>query len=150
MTMNQVFDVLGKPYSISGLRGVHDMGCRNPNPGLNLDINEGSDIRKLVNDFISNQKFCCDGNKRDLEEFNFITLVYTRRGFLVSYPMLWVHLDQSYKVDNIFAKEYEGGPLGNDPGIYFFGFAMDSAYITRDYTKTYRWMNKEKFYRCFQ
>ncbi len=150
MTMDQVFDIIGRPLSITGLHGIHKTGCRNPNPTLDIDINKDTDIKKSVHDFICNQKYCCDGNKRDLEEFDNITLVYTKSGFLFSYPMLWVHLDTSFKVNNVYAKEYEGGLLGDDPGIYGFGWAMDSTYTKWDYTKTDKWINKEKFHSCFR
>ena len=148
--MDRVFNILGQPFSITGLHGIHKIGCANPNPMLDEEINGNMDIKKLVHDFISNQKCCCDGNKEDIEGFDNITLVYTKRGILVSYPMLWVHLDTSFKVNNVYAKEYEGGLLGDDPGIYGFGWAMDSTYTKRDYTKTDKWMNEEKFYRCFK
>ncbi len=150
MPVENVFNILGRPLSITALNGIHNEGCANPNPSLDESINKNTDIKKLVHDFISNQKYCCDGNKRDLEEFDDITLVYTKRGILFSYPMLWVHLDTSLKVNNVFAKEYEGGFLGDDPGIYGFGWAKDSTYTKWDYTKTDKWMNEEKFYRCFK
>jgi hypothetical protein len=150
MPVENVFNILGRPFSITALYGIHQIGCVNPNPNLNEILNKNTDIKKLVHDFISNQKYCCDGNKRDLEEFDNITLVYTKRGILFSYPMLWVHLDTSFRVNNVYAKEYEGWLLGDDPGIYSFGWAMDSTYTKWDYTKTCKSMNKEKFYRCFK
>lgn len=150
MPMDHVFDILGRPFSIAGLHGIHKMGCRNPNPKLDIDINKDTDIKKSVHDFISKQKYCCDGNKSHLEEFDNITLVYTKRGFLFSYPMLWVHLDTSFKVNNVYAKKYEGGLRGDDPGIYGFGWAMDSTNTKHENTKTYYWINKEKFNHCFQ
>lgn len=150
MTMDHVFSILGRPFSVTGLHGIHKIGCSNPNPMLDEDINENTNIKKLVYDFISNQKYCCEGNKEDIEGFDNITLVYTKRGLFFSYPMLWVHLDTSFRVNNVYAKEYEGGLLGDDPGIYGYGWAMDSTYTKWDYSKTDKWMNKEKFYRCFK
>lgn len=150
MTMDQVFNILGRPFTVTGLHGIHKIGCSNPNSMLDEDINENTDIKILVRDVISNQKYCCDGNKEDIEGFDNITLVYTERGMLFCYPMLWVHLDTSFKVNNVYAKEYEGGLLGDDPAIYGFGWAMDSTYTKWDYTKTDKWMNKEKFFRCFK
>lgn len=150
MTVDQVFKILGRPLSIKGLHGIHKIGCANPNPILDIDANKNTDIKKLVHDFIRSQKYCCAGNKRDLEEFDNITLVYTKRGLLFSYPMLWVHLDTSFKVNNVYAKEYEGGLLGDDPGIYGLGWAKDSNYNKLGCTKTDKWMDKEKFYRCFK
>lgn len=150
MPVENVFNILGRPFSITALHGIHTMGCANPNPILDVSIHKNTDIKKVVHDFISNQKYCCEGNKRDLEDIDNITLVYTKRGILFSYPMLWVHLDTSYKVHNVFAKEYEGGLLGDDPGIYSFGWAMDSTYTKWDNKKTDKWINKEKFFRCFK
>ena len=149
MTMDHVFRILGRPFRVTGLHGIHKMECSNPNPMLDEDINENTDIKKLVHDFIRNQKYCCDGNKDDLEGFDNITLVYTKKGLFFSYPMLWVHLDTSFRVNNVYAKEYEGGLLGDDPGIYGYGWAMDSTLTKWDYSKTDKWMNKETFYRCF-
>jgi hypothetical protein len=150
MPIENVFNILGRPFSINALNGIHTIVCANPNRILDESIHKNTDIKKVVHDFISNQKYCCDGNKRDLEEFDNITLVYTKRGILFSYPMLWVHLDTSFKVNNVFAKEYEGGLWGDDPGIYGFAWAMDSTYTKWDDTKTDKWMNKEKFYHCFK
>jgi hypothetical protein len=65
--------------------------------------------------------------------------------------MLWVHLDTTFRVSHIYAKEYEGGVLGfDDTSIYCFGWAMDSAHTKWDYTRTKKWINKEKFYSCFK
>lgn len=149
MTLEQVLNTLGRPLSIEALNGVHNIGCNNSNSTLNQSVNNKTDIRKLVNDFISIQKFCCEGNKKDIQQFDNITLVYTTEGFLSSYSMLWVHLDKSFKVNNVYAKEYEGGFFGDDPGIYGLGWAKDSTGTKYNQTKTNKWINKEKFYRCF-
>lgn len=150
MTIDQVFSILGRPFSVTGLNGIHKIGCSNPRPMLDEDVNENTDIKKLVHDFISNQKYCCDGNKEDIRGFDKITLVYSKRGLFFSYPMLWVHLDTFFRVNNVYAKEYEGGLFGDDQSIYGYGWAMDSTYTKWDYSKTDKWMNKEKFYRCFK
>jgi hypothetical protein len=150
MPLEEVFNILGRPYGISCLHGIHNIGCVSPNPRLDQAVNQTTDVRKLVRSFIESQKSCCEGNKRELAEFNNITLVYTERGLFFSYPMLWVHLDTSFRVKDVYAKEYEGGFFGDDPGIYGFGWATDSTGIKLDYTRTEKWMNEEKFYRCFQ
>jgi len=149
MTLEQVCEILGRPLTVEALNGIHKIGCSKMNPTLDTTINSKTDIRQLVFDFIEKQKYCCEGNKEDVEQFNCITLVYTKSGFLASYPMLWVHLDRSFKVNNIYAKEY-GSFLGDDPGIYGFGWAMDSTYTKVDYSKTDKWVNEKKFFRCFK
>ena len=148
--MKQVFDILGRPFGITGLHGIHKIGCTHPNPILDAEIDGNTDVKNLVHDFITSKQYCCDGNKEDIEGFDHITLVYTKRGFVVSYPMLWVHLDTSFRVSNVYAKVYECGLFGDDPGIYGCGWAMDSMYSKLDYTKTEKLMNKEKFYKYFQ
>jgi hypothetical protein len=150
MTLEQVYNILGRPLKVNVLNGIHNISCANPHPTLNENISNKTDIRILVNDFISKQKNCCEGRKRDIEQLDDITLVYTKEGFLSSYPMLWVHLDRSFKVYGIYAKEYEAGLLGDDPSIYSFYWAMDSTCTKYNYTKTDKWINKEKFYRCFK
>ena len=150
MTLEQVTIILGRPLSVKALIGIHNNECCNPNPTLDQGVNNDTDIEKLVNNFISSQTYCCEGNKDEISQLNQITLVYTHRGFLSSYPMLWVHLDKSFRVNNVFAKEYEGGIFGDDPGIYSLGWGTDSSGTKYNHAKTVKWMNKERFYRCFK
>lgn len=150
MTLEQVYNILGRPLKVHALHGIHNIGCANPHPTLKENISNKTDIRILVNDFLSKQKYCCEGNKRDIEQLDDVTLIYTKEGLLSSYPMLWVHLDRSFKVNGIYAKEYEAGLLGDDPSIYSFYWATDSICTKYNYTKTDKWINKEKFYSCFK
>lgn len=145
MTLEQVFSILDKPLKISALRGIHNINCSKPNPILEKNVNDKTDIRKLVNDFISSQKYCCEGNKEDIEQLNNITLTYTKEEFYFSYPMLWIHLDKSYKVTSIYAKEYEAGFIGDNSEIYSFNWVLDSKN-----TKSEKSINKEKFFRNFK
>ncbi|RYD75297.1 MAG: outer membrane protein assembly factor BamE [Sphingobacteriales bacterium] len=146
MSLEQVIQILGTPLKVKTLYGEH-INCKASNPSLDVEINKNTDIRKLVKDFIEKQKYCCDGNKEDIEQRS-ITLQYTRERIFITHPMLWIHLDSSYKVINVYAKRYEGGIFGDDPGIYVYGWEMDladSTHIKYDYNKTKYWINETKF-----
>jgi hypothetical protein len=149
MTLEQVSEIIGTPLRVKALYGMHKIGCSKVNPVLDAAVNTKTDIRKLVFYFMENQGYCCEANKEDVENFNHIYLVYTKPRILGSYPMLWVRLDTNFRVDNIYAKEYEGLFFGNDPCIYSLAWAVDSN-RKFNYYKTYNTMDKEKFFRCFR
>lgn len=71
-----------------------------------------------MNQKFSETDYCCEGNKQDLANKR-VTLVYSKRKeFSKHYPMLWVHLDSSFKVENVFAKQYDGYLGFDDACIY--------------------------------
>ena len=118
MHLEDVQEILGKPYQITSLAGLHELTCKRQNPRLIEDIDSKSDIKKLVNQKFSETDYCCEGNKEDLENKR-VTLVYTKRQeFSRHYPMLWVHLDSNFQVENVFAKQYDGFLGLDDPCIY--------------------------------
>ncbi|MEY4875065.1 MAG: hypothetical protein RL708_214 [Bacteroidota bacterium] len=118
MTLEQVVAILGRPYSINSLNGLHDISCRNSKSRLEMDINNQTNIKEEVEKIYSDTSYCCEGNKEDLQN-KFVTLTYTRPIKLSNhYPMLWVHLDSTYKVSNVYAKQYDGLLGLDDPSIY--------------------------------
>jgi len=118
MSLEEVQQTIGAPYKITSLAGLHELNCKGQNERLICDINPGSDIRQIINTRFTQTDYCCDGNKEDLSHKR-VTLVYTKRvEFSRHYPMLWVHLDSSFKVNNVFAKQYDGYLGINDPCIY--------------------------------
>jgi len=118
MNLEDVQEILGQPYQITSLAGLHEMTCKRQKSRLTEDIGTKSDIKQLVNQKFSETDYCCEGNKEDLENKR-VTLVYTKRQeFSRHYPMLWIHLDSNFQVENVFAKQYDGY-LGLDyPCIY--------------------------------
>lgn len=118
MTLEEVQEILGQPFQITSLAGLHELTCRNPNEGLIIDINLNSNIREIVNQYFSETDYCCNGNKDDLANKR-VTLEYTKRiEFSRHYPMLWVHLDKNLRVESVFAKQYDGFLGLDDPCIY--------------------------------
>jgi hypothetical protein len=149
MTLNQLTELMGMPLRVTALQGLHNNDCSHPNSMLDEPVYFNSDIQKLVLDFIANQSFCCEGNRQDIDQLG-PTLVYTKEGFFASYPMLWVSLDQTFRVIGVYAKEYHGGLFGNDPGIFSWNVVNDSCYSHYDVCHQKIWMNEESFYRCFK
>ena len=118
MDLKDVQDILGQPYQISSLAGLHELTCTRQKSRLEEDIDLNSDIRQLVNQKFLETDFCCGGNKDDLANKR-VTLVYTKRQqFSRNYPMLWVHLDSNFQVVNVFAKQYDGILGFDDLSIY--------------------------------
>jgi hypothetical protein len=150
MSLEQVCKILGKPLKIEGLYGSHDISCSKPNYLLIDEVDSKTDIKKIINDFIINKNYCCVTYKKDVQKFNKITLVYTKEGIFNAFPMLWVHIDKSYNVNSIYAKEYEEGFIGDDVEIYSYCFVWVFDSTCLDKTKTEKLINKEKFFRNFK
>lgn len=118
MTIEQVVDILGRPYEINSLAGLHNIGCINPNPMLEVSVNQQTNMRQVVDTTFSKTDFCCEGNRDDLSEKR-ATLVFTRNvKALGSYPMLWIHLDKDFRVREVYAKSYDGYFGIDDHTIY--------------------------------
>jgi hypothetical protein len=118
MDLEEVQKILGEPYQITSLAGLHDLTCKRQKSRLTEDIYSKSDIKQLVNQKFSETDYCCEGNREDLENKR-VTLVYTKRQeFSRHYPMLWVHMNSKFQVENVFAKQYDGYLGLDDPCIY--------------------------------
>ncbi|MBE0663157.1 MAG: hypothetical protein IH597_11915 [Bacteroidales bacterium] len=118
MNLEDVQEILGQPYQITSLAGLHNLTCKRQKSQLEEEINPNCDIRLLVNQKFSETDFCCEGNKDDLA-CKRVTLVYTKRQkFSRHYPMLWIHLDSHFQVVSVFAKQYDGYLGFEDPCIY--------------------------------
>lgn len=118
MNLEEVQDILKSPYQITSLAGLHDLNCKVQKSRLIKDIDSKSDIKQIVNQKFSDTNYCCAGNKQDLENKR-VTLVYTKRlEFSRHYPMLWIHLDNNFQVESVFAKQYDGYIGLDDPCIY--------------------------------
>jgi len=88
MTLDQVTSILGLPNKIDASQGLHDLGCKNPRPRLNMEIDNSADIKLIVNSFYNDTNYCCEGNKEDMQNKG-VTLTYTRPvTYSKYYPML--------------------------------------------------------------
>ncbi|MDG1476004.1 MAG: hypothetical protein P8Q14_02555 [Vicingaceae bacterium] len=125
MDLEDVQEILGEPYQITSLAGLHNLTCKRQKSRLTENIDSKSDIKQLVNQKFSETNYCCEGNKEDLENKR-VTLVFTKRQeFSRHYPMLWVHMDSNFQVENVFAKQYDGYLGFDDPCIYSLNAGSD-------------------------
>ncbi len=148
-TLEQVVATLGRPYKIDASQGLHNIGCPNAKPRLDIDINNATDIRQVVNVFYSDTNFCCEGNKEDLQT-KAVTLTYTRPVRLSKhYPMLWIHLDSSFKVYSVYAKQYDGLLGLDDPSIYGMSWTFDATTMTNK-NEIESYIDETKFNDCFK
>jgi hypothetical protein len=117
-SLEEVLQKLGRPYKIESLAGLHELKCKAPKDQLIMDIRTNTNIRKIVNLKFSEKDYCCSGNKEDLVNKR-VTLVYSNRvEFSNHYPMLWIKFDKDFRVNSVFAKQYEGYLGLEEPCIY--------------------------------
>jgi hypothetical protein len=148
-TLEQVVSTLGRPYKIDASQGLHKIGCPKPKSRLYIDINNSTDIRQVLNAFYNDTNYCCDGNKEDLQTMD-ITLTYTRPVRLSKYyPMLWVHLDSSFKVYSVYAKQYDGLLGLDDPSIYGMSRAFDTT-TKKMKNEIESYIDEPKYNDCFK
>ena len=112
MPFEQVISILGRPYEIKSLAGLHDFSCKNPKPRLEMNVIESTDIISIVDSIYNDTNYCCDGNEEDVLRGKEVALTYTKKytspiRFFIYYPMLWVHLDSNYCVRSVYAKRYD-------------------------------------------
>ncbi len=148
MTLEQVISILGKPYQIHILRGVHDGICKSTK-FRDINISTESNVPLIVDELYRDTTYCCAENKRDSARTSLI-LTYSRPVFFAQYyPMLWVHLDEEMKVYNVFAKRYEGFLLSADPVIYSTSWGRDSVTLERKHEKIVMSIDETLFDNCF-
>lgn len=149
MTLEEVISVLGRPYKVGAPKGIHNVNCKNLMPRSELDVNSSSDIKSIVDKFYNDTNYCCEGNKEDMQR-KYITLTFTRPvTFCKNYPMLWVHVDNDYKVISVYAKCYDGILGLDDPGIYSLSLAIDTATSGIKYGTAQSFINEKLFNDCF-
>ncbi|MBI9069070.1 MAG: hypothetical protein JEZ09_17365 [Salinivirgaceae bacterium] len=118
LSIEQLETLLGKPYYIKSLHGLHRHDCQNPNPMLYASIDPQTDIRITVNEFFGDTNYCCSGNKRE-KEIKCVSLFYTKPvKFSKSYPMFWVNLDSNFRVNSVFVRKYDGLLGFKGPYVY--------------------------------
>jgi hypothetical protein len=136
MDLEDVQAILGQPFSIKSLAGMHNLTCEHPRPRLNQTLTKDADIRAIVDEKFSKTDFCCEGNKEDMAEKR-VTLIFTEpMKFSRHYPMLWVHLDGDFKVASVTAKQYDGYLGFDDPVIYSMS-AADTFEETRLFEESF-------------
>jgi hypothetical protein len=112
-----------------------------------MNVNENTDIIYIVDSVFNDTEFCCNGNKEDIQQGKRLTLTYTKPVlFSKYYPMLWVHLDSSYRVCNVYAKRYE---FIDDICIYSLSWKIDSINLEKAQYKSVIFINEELFNKCF-
>jgi hypothetical protein len=104
-------------------------------------------LRSILDNFYGDINYCCEGNKKDLQDKH-ITLTYTRHN-VFSHPMLWVHLDSAYTVNNVYVKSYS---FFQDEAIviYNLSWGIDEKTFEMTYEKTGYFVNEELFSKSFK
>ncbi|MCL2040522.1 MAG: hypothetical protein FWG84_00600 [Bacteroidales bacterium] len=147
MTLEEVISILGKPYEISTLAGLHNLDCKNPKPNLEMDVDESTDIVHIVDSIFNDTNYCCEGNEEDIQRGKRVTLTYTKPvRFSKYYPMLWIHLDSTYRVWNVFAKRYA---FLDDLCIYSLSWKNDETTLEEIPGEINLIINEEIFSKCF-
>jgi hypothetical protein len=124
MPFEETILILGKPFTIANRHGQHSIAhCKNPK-FLEKSVNKNTDIIQVVDSFF-NGTYCCDSWKESIQKG--VTLEYTKRPcFLINlfsnFPMLWVHLDSNYCVQEVYAREFD---LDLKPVIYSLSRKVD-------------------------
>jgi len=117
MPFEETISILGKPFKIYTRGGQHSIAhCKNPK-FLEMSVDTNIDIIQVVDSFF-NGTYCCDSWKESIQKG--VTLEYTRRpcflrNLFSKFPMLWVHLDSNYCVQEVYARELD---LDLKPVIY--------------------------------
>jgi hypothetical protein len=148
MTLEEVISILGQPYEIHTLAGLHDFSCKNPKPRLEMNVDKNTDIVYVVDNIFNATDYCCDGNEEDIRRGKRVTLTYTQPVRLSKYyPMLWVHLDSNYRVWSVFAKRYK---FMDNICIYSLSSQNDTTIFQEIPDKTELFINDELFNKCFK
>jgi hypothetical protein len=148
MTLEEVISILGQPYEIHTLAGLHDFSCKNPKPRLEMNVNENTDIIYIIDSIFNDADFCCDGNEEDIQRGKRVTLTYTKPvRFSKYYPMLWVHLDSNYRVWSVYAKRKE---FMDGICIYSLSWQTDTTTWEEIPGEIGLFINDELFNKCFK
>lgn len=151
MSMEEVVSILGNPYGLESMAGLHTFQCQHPKPSLQIAVTKSLDIRKAVDDFYNDTIYCCPGNRED-KQTKEITLIYTKPvEFSMHYPMLWIHLDSSFRVYGVYAKRYDGFLGLDDPCIYsqYWERMFDSIGTVTFTGNIDYFIDEPKFAECF-
>lgn len=147
MDLDEVLQILGRPYSVNVLDGIHNIGCTaGDTQQLEIDITPGVDIYGCIIRMLNDTLYCCAGNRQDKENKRF-TLTYTRKPR--SYPyygMLWIHFGDELKVRAVYAKRYT---WFDDYAIYNYSWQWDESMASEVKGCTDMYINEKDFAACF-
>jgi hypothetical protein len=149
MALEQVIAILGKPCKIEATAGLHTITCQNPKPRLDLFVSEETNIREKVKRFYSDTCYCCGGNKSDMQIMDVCFSYSQPKFFVINYPMLWVHFNQSFRVYSVDAKQYEGLLGLNERLIYNKSFSVEAPNM-RLKNQIDSFIDENAFYMCFR
>ena len=148
MPLEQVISILGYPYEIKSLAGLHNFNCKNPKPKLEMNINENTAITHIIDSIYNDAYYCCTGNEEDILRGKRVTFTYTKSvSFSKYYPMLWVHLDSNYCVNSVYAKRYE---WFDDICIYSLSHKLDEITLEEKPNEVDIFIDNELFNKCFK
>lgn len=136
MELGSVIELLGLPYRVEALHGIHSLGCTKPQPHLDQEVHTQAQILGLVEGTFNSAVHCCDGNAHEKKTKRY-SLVYSRmpdpEGIS---PMLWVHMDEHDHVYKVYARLLSHVAWIEDKGIYLLsrnGYHCDDALLGRYY-----------------
>ncbi len=119
MSLDSVVLVLGMPYTFSSNLGNHDLTCKSPRDVSDIKMTTKADFVHLIDSVFQESNYCCEANRKRMrviekhatlnytEEPTFLKSIFNSPMF--SYPMLWIHLDSNYRVNEVYAKYYGKG-----------------------------------------
>lgn len=126
MPFDSVVSVLGMPYTFSSNLGDHDLSCKCPRDVSDIKMTSKTDFVHFIDSVFQDMNYCCEQNRKNMSVIEkHATLNYTvepsffRSIFnspMFAYPMLWIHLDSNYRVNEVYAKYYGKG--GDEKCIY--------------------------------
>ena len=126
MPFDSVVSVLGMPYTFSSNLGDHDLSCKCPRDVSDIKMTSKTDFVHFIDSVFQDMNYCCEQNRKNMSVIEkHATLNYTvepsffRSIFnspMLAYPMLWIHLDSNYRVNEVYAKYYGKG--GDEKCIY--------------------------------
>jgi hypothetical protein len=146
MSIDQVEAILGRPYEIKEAPGLH-IGCQNPRTN-SVKIDNQKKLRSTLDSFYGDTNYCCRGNKEDLQDKH-ITLTYTRHN-VFSHPMLWVHLDSAYAVNNVYVKSYSFLEIDEPIVIYNLSWGLDEKTFEMKHELSNFFIDEELFDKSFK
>ena len=119
MPFDSVVSVLGMPYTFSSDLGDHDLSCKYPRDVSNIKMTTKTDFVQFIDTVFQDTNYCCVTNRKNMKVIEkHSTLTYTEEPSffksifnspMFTYPMLWIHLDNCYRVSSVYAKYYGKG-----------------------------------------
>jgi hypothetical protein len=105
MNLEQVLKHIGVPYEVNANSNTHNIGCKSGQQ-KQAKVRTKEQLNETIKKWELDTSYCCEANKENRKTRGGYTMCFTNEIIfnITNYPMVWVHLDSSLLVNQVYVK----------------------------------------------